>query len=362
MDFLFEQIKYNNLKFDNIDLWDPTKDKNGAHCIPDNIMNMCNQLLIIDYEMFYRLCNNKPSQIINFCKFNYLWVYADIDGLYKSLKNQENILKLDHLLSRKNSLVMFFDGFINDNDHPLRQLSNINIVTFKINFFHQFPRIKGGSVAKNSNAKDYMITMRKKHNSIHRDLLWHHLQANGDLLDKGNVIYNTVETKRENWLGDNSYPVKWWDGQPSMDLYRDSLLEIVPETFYHDYFFTTEKTIKPIATKTPFIILSTPGYLKYLKSYGFKTFDSLISERYDSIDNLEDRVIEIVNVLKDIIKNGSYEFYHASEDILVHNQNVLFELSGKRRYETDRIIIDNLKNAEIICDNLSQSINRFNLD
>lgn len=63
-----------------------------------------------------------------------------------------------------------------------------------------------------------------------------------------------------------------------------SLWHIVTETvFYYNKLHLTEKIFKPIASKQPFMLLAAPGNLEYLRSYGFKTFNGIIDESYDSI-------------------------------------------------------------------------------
>ena len=44
----------------------------------------------------------------------------------------------------------------------------------------------------------------------------------------------------------------------------------------------TEKTFKPIALGMPFVLSAPAGSLAYLKQYGFKTFDSVWDESYDT--------------------------------------------------------------------------------
>jgi hypothetical protein len=46
----------------------------------------------------------------------------------------------------------------------------------------------------------------------------------------------------------------------------------------------TEKTFKPIRLNKPFVILGEKNSLKVLQEFGFKTFNTLISEKYDSVD------------------------------------------------------------------------------
>ena len=74
---------------------------------------------------------------------------------------------------------------------------------------------------------------------------------------------------------------------------------IVTETvFYYDKLHLTEKIFKPIVSKQPFMLLAAPGNLAYLKSYGFKTFDSVIDESYDTIKDDNERINAVVAQMK----------------------------------------------------------------
>lgn len=78
----------------------------------------------------------------------------------------------------------------------------------------------------------------------------------------------------------------------------DAFWHIVTETvFYYDKLHLTEKIFKPIVSKQPFMLLAAPGNLAYLKSYGFKTFDSIIDESYDLIQDPDQRTEAVVNQL-----------------------------------------------------------------
>ena len=78
----------------------------------------------------------------------------------------------------------------------------------------------------------------------------------------------------------------------------DSFWHIVTETvFYYDKLHLTEKIFKPIVSKQPFMLLAAPGNLAYLKRYGFKTFDSIIDESYD---NIQDPVLRTEAVVKQL--------------------------------------------------------------
>jgi hypothetical protein len=84
--------------------------------------------------------------------------------------------------------------------------------------------------------------------------------------------------------------------------YNNTDIEIVLETLFDDdRLHLTEKILRPIACGQPFILISTPGSLEYLKSYGFKTFEGIIDETYDTVQDPEERLITAVHAMKTIV-------------------------------------------------------------
>lgn len=64
--------------------------------------------------------------------------------------------------------------------------------------------------------------------------------------------------------------------------YAQCQLEVVLETLCDDQrLHLTEKILRPIACGKPFLLVSTPGALAYLRGYGFRTFGDIIDESYD---------------------------------------------------------------------------------
>jgi len=83
--------------------------------------------------------------------------------------------------------------------------------------------------------------------------------------------------------------------------YNSTEIEVVLETLFDDdRLHLTEKSLRPIACSQPFILAGTHGSLEYLRSYGFKTFDSIWDETYDQIENPKDRLTQIVEVMQQI--------------------------------------------------------------
>ena len=109
--------------------------------------------------------------------------------------------------------------------------------------------------------------------------------------------------------------------------YLDSYFNIVTETcFAEGQVFFTEKILKPLMCLQPFIVLSSPNYLKKLKELGFKTFDSLWDESYDEIQDNEDRLIKIFNLILKISQWSLEECeknYKSVLDICIYNRDHL---------------------------------------
>lgn len=140
------------------------------------------------------------------------------------------------------------------------------------------------------------------------------------LLDSANLNKFPVE--------DNVYdPYKFYD---------ESLVHIVSETnFESNAIHITEKTIKPIMFKQPFIIIGPQGSLRYLQEMGFKTFSHIWDERYDQIYDPQQRMTVIVELIKDIAD--------ATEE-----QKQAIAIAAKEVVEYNFEQLRNRKNIEVI--------------
>lgn len=154
-------------------------------------------------------------------------------------------------------------------------------------------------------------------------------------------------------------------GSASADIPRcinNSFWHIVTETvFYYDKLHLTEKIFKPIVMKQPFMLLGAPGNLAYLKSYGFKTFEGVIDESYDTIQDNDQRVEAVVEQLRwycslpaeekqqvieaiaPIVEYNFHHFYgefkHIITKELLDNCKTLFKEIG---YDDSTIAYDNI--------------------
>jgi hypothetical protein len=111
-------------------------------------------------------------------------------------------------------------------------------------------------------------------------------------------------------------------------LLQQSFLQVVTETAYHYPVVSwTEKTLKPIACKRPFVILGTPGLIAHLHTLGFKTFSQWWSEDYDQITDPEKRLLEVVGIIEWMCKKPISELQdlcNSMQDVLNYNHDYYF--------------------------------------
>ena len=98
--------------------------------------------------------------------------------------------------------------------------------------------------------------------------------------------------------------------------------------FDYPYSFRTEKIAKPLAVGHPWIVASNAGFYRDMRNLGFQTFDSLIDESFDSIDNSQERMDRIAAVVNDLCQQDLTSFMQASESICKYNQQHLQQLSS----------------------------------
>jgi hypothetical protein len=83
--------------------------------------------------------------------------------------------------------------------------------------------------------------------------------------------------------------------------YENTDIEVVLETLFDDpRLHFTEKILRPMAMAQPFILVGSHGGLQYLKQYGFKTFDNIWSEKYDQIQDPQQRLQAVIDLMSSI--------------------------------------------------------------
>lgn len=121
-----------------------------------------------------------------------------------------------------------------------------------------------------------------------------------------------------------------------LQYFEESYFSIVTETAFYDKqsnginsTFITEKTMKCFTTFHPFIMIGRPHSLLALKKLGYQTFNPMIDESYDSIENDDDRLSMIFLEIHKLMSKTPAEWIvwqTQIKEIVIHNNNI-FKLS-----------------------------------
>ena len=117
-----------------------------------------------------------------------------------------------------------------------------------------------------------------------------------------------------------------------MSWYNQIFIDVVCEKMITGQaFFPTEKTARPIASKTPFVVMAAPNYLKNLRKIGFKTFNKFWDESYDYQQGVQriESIKEIIDSLGKLSEAELNNLYHQMQPILQHNYDLYMQLTGR---------------------------------
>ena len=105
------------------------------------------------------------------------------------------------------------------------------------------------------------------------------------------------------------------------------------------HLFVTEKTYKCFYAMVPFLVLASQGFLKHLRSIGFKTFDGIIDETYDTLTDRRDRINAIVNETQRLVSSPDYHNkIEQCKTICNHNHDHMHELDTLRQFSKNMIL------------------------
>ena len=109
-------------------------------------------------------------------------------------------------------------------------------------------------------------------------------------------------------------------------VYNDSYYSVVAETnAVNEFNFYTEKVVKPILGRRLFVAIAGQGYLRRLRSVGFKTFSDVIDESYDLEPDHTARWGMAMDQVKFLTEQDPVEIYAKIKHVVEHNQRVMLE-------------------------------------
>lgn len=133
----------------------------------------------------------------------------------------------------------------------------------------------------------------------------------------------------------------WQDGVIYPKPYIDTYFSLVTETVIkYPYSMRTEKIWKPILIGHPWICATNAGFYRDLRNMGFKTFDKLIDESFDQIENTQDRMERLAHIVEDLCRQDLNKFLIEAKEICLYNQQLMIELAPKLKTEFSKRFID----------------------
>ena len=128
------------------------------------------------------------------------------------------------------------------------------------------------------------------------------------------------------------------------EIYNNSYFTLLTETVYQgDIFFMSKKIGKCCQARRLFVHFGMANWLSKFKSLGFETFELLIDESYDTIDNNLQRWTQAFEQVKFLCQQDLNKILRQAQPILDHNHHRLYELRKEKRNEMADKIIEHLQ-------------------
>lgn len=126
---------------------------------------------------------------------------------------------------------------------------------------------------------------------------------------------------------------------PLTSLYRDILVDVVVESHVKgNTFFPTEKIVRSIWMKKPFIVFASQNFLDCMHQMGFRSFADFWSEEYDGFEGKDrlSRILSVLDRLSQMTRADLESLWLDMRYTLDHN----FDLLSTGRYKRSLTKID----------------------
>jgi hypothetical protein len=168
---------------------------------------------------------------------------------------------------------------------------------------------------------------------------FHNFLRDNNLLEKTLFSYNSEGSNNPNYTNNYSVSIEQKNVTAPMlmkigEYYKDTFCSIVYEALWEmQVVFFTEKINKCLLAGHPFIIVSTPKYLYFLKKLGFKTFNMWWDESYDNEYNHKirrEKIEKVIKFISELTITQCEQMYEEMIPTLKHNQRILKKISKNR--------------------------------
>ena len=189
-------------------------------------------------------------------------------------------------------------------------------------------------------AKPHVVDALLGRKKLHRDYAFDRLSSmtNNLYTYLGDISCNFDDPAKWVWERegvDIDQPVEWTVDRVPYYGHRMSISQIVPLSIYNQtaytlvaetnysnhYSFYTEKTVKPILARRLFVMLGGQHQLQNLRSIGFKTFDGIVDETYDTVADSGQRFKQAMDQIEYLHSQPQEEILTKIKPICEHNYN-----------------------------------------
>lgn len=267
-----------------------------------------------------------------------------------------NILRLEYTrfydvldkfkVNRKRGIICYNNSYTNGMNNYIHRENDINtlyIPTFVLYTFDEWKNLKEEVIPKYDYS--YFVRNGRKHKE---EGYFKIKKKNLDNIlitykDNRNFIDNSIfDDKNDKLLDEFDFHLK-------PEVYLNCKIQITVESEYYpkisdvNYFdemlHLSEKTWRNISYGMPFVLLSHKNSLREIRRLGFKTFDTLIDESYDEMDDYI-RMDYAIDAAKELLK-----YYGTDElnDILEYNKSLIYD-DEKMKVLFEKECIEPLKN------------------
>ena len=309
----------------------------------NNLIQFINSKHVIKFSVFHVPFFNDISWIE---RLEQSYTVTDHVFVFCSELHQHTV---DQLISLdRPGISIFMCGFVNYNFKQAQIYSWMDWFVTTVYFYNTVqPSLLNEKLSPQINKSKYfdiLLGCRR----LHRDIVHQYILDN-QMLDKVIMTYyrrwnvdlretdHIFESEGLEFLPESNYThsvhqVRYHGHKMNLSqvvpfvVYNDSYYSVVAETnAVNEFNFYTEKVVKPILGRRLFVAIAGQGYLRRLRSVGFKTFSDVIDESYDLEPDHTTRWGMAMDQVKFLTEQDPVEIYAKIKHVVEHNQRVMLE-------------------------------------
>lgn len=198
--------------------------------------------------------------------------------------------------------------------------------------------------------RDFVMLSMQQHQLLDANLVTYRDVFTGSVVDdRSHQVKSLFPDVQLKWpyVGKNLQPE--WEVAEHMtnsvsqhvpwNIYKNSWYSVAAESVCDgSIFFMAEKISKPMFAQRPFLVFGIKGFLAQLRHLGYQTFDTVIDESYDAVDNNHQRWSLAFDQLIKLQSVDPAEVYSKLQPVLEHNRQHLLQTESRARVAVDALL------------------------